>query len=233
MELIGEFEVPQSSRAHDVADHLATIITQRQPGDRLGTKEELRQRLSVAMGTMNEAVRLLQERGLVTIKSGPKGGLFVASPDPLVNLGQLIIAIRGEPTTVRSAEAIRNALEPLVVDAALRHRKRADIVDLKRILRAMTVSVDDPHSFLMHNWDLHERIADAGEDRLLASVYRLVSGVLRDQLKSVEPTPLLPQLSRERLDIHARLVESIITRDEDAAREAVIRHAQEPSAPRD
>jgi DNA-binding FadR family transcriptional regulator len=231
MEMIREFEPPRSSRARDVADHLAAIIAEHEPGDRLGTKEELRQRLSVAMGTMNEAVRLLQERGLITVKSGPKGGLFAASPDPLVNLGQIIIAIRGEPTTVRSAEVIRNALEPLIVLAALRNRRRTDITDLRRILRAMSASVDDPHAFLIRNWELHERIAEASDDRLLTSVYLLVNGVLREQLKSIEPTPLLPQMSRERLDIHVRLIESIVARDEQAARRAVDEHAQDLSVP--
>jgi DNA-binding FadR family transcriptional regulator len=224
-----EFDAPQSSRSQDVADYLSRMIETMQPGERIGTKDDLRQQLSVAMGTMNEAVRLLQERGLVTIKSGPKGGLFVASPNPLVNIGQLIIAIRGEPSTVREAESIRNALELLVVLAAVRDRTRTDIAAMRKLIKEMTKNVDDPHAFLITNWDLHARIAESGKERLLTSIYLLVSNVVRDQLKGVRPQPLLPQMSRERLRVHIDLVDSIINKDEAAARLAVERHAQEVS----
>lgn len=220
-----EFELPQSSRAHDVADHLSRMIEGMRPGDRVGTKEELRQRLSVAMGTMNEAVRLLQERGLVTIKSGPKGGLSVAAPNTTVNLGQLVQASRGEPSAVREAESVRNALEPLVVLAALRDRERTDISELRKLIKEMAVNVDDPHAFRITNWNLHVRIAQSGDERLLTGIYLLVSDVLRDQLEEVKPSP---QTSREQLQVHVDLVSSIVDRDEDAARDALARHARKP-----
>lgn len=39
-------------------------------GDRLGTKEDLRQRFNVAVATINEAVKLLDTRGLVEARPG-------------------------------------------------------------------------------------------------------------------------------------------------------------------
>ena len=48
-------------------------------GDRLGTKDDLRQRFNVAVATVNEAVRLLDNRGLVEARPGPGGGVFVTS----------------------------------------------------------------------------------------------------------------------------------------------------------
>src|ERR687885_440239 len=49
------------------------------PGDRLGTKDDLRQRFGVAVATVNEAVRLLETRGLIEARPGPGGGVFVAA----------------------------------------------------------------------------------------------------------------------------------------------------------
>ncbi len=49
------------SRAQLVARELEReILDQRDPGDRLGTKEDLRKRFGVAVATVNEAVRLLE-----------------------------------------------------------------------------------------------------------------------------------------------------------------------------
>lgn len=212
------------SRAHDVAGYLAERIAEMPPGNHLGTKDELRQRLSVSVGTMNEAVRLLQERGLIAVKSGPRGGLFANCPDPVVNFGQLIIAVRGEPTIISEAEAIRNALEPLIVMAALEDRKRSDIIQLKRILKIMASNVSDPHAFLITNWDLHARIAECAKQRLLSNIYLLVLSMIRDRLKDVAPSPGLPRMSLERLQVHEQLIESIIRQDVPASKEAVALH---------
>src|SRR3954453_13018526 len=50
------------------------------PGERLGTKDDLRQRFGVAVATVNEAVRLLEMRGLIVPPPGPGGGVFGATP---------------------------------------------------------------------------------------------------------------------------------------------------------
>src|ERR671933_1664313 len=56
------------------------------PGDRLGTKDDLRRRFRVAVATVNEAVRLLETRGLVEARPGPGGGVFVAASSARVAL---------------------------------------------------------------------------------------------------------------------------------------------------
>ncbi len=66
------------------------------PGDRLGSKEELRQLCGVSVGTFNEAIRLLQARGLVSIRPGPGGGLFATEQSPMVRLGNSVLALDAE-----------------------------------------------------------------------------------------------------------------------------------------
>ena len=52
---------PRVSRAELVARELEReIVDERQPGERLGTKEDLRKQFGVAVATVNEAVRLLE-----------------------------------------------------------------------------------------------------------------------------------------------------------------------------
>ena len=51
-------------------------------GQRLGTKEELRVLCGVSVGTFNEALRLVQARGVLTVRTGRVGGLFASQfPD--------------------------------------------------------------------------------------------------------------------------------------------------------
>lgn len=216
------------SRAHEVADHLAAIIElQMSAGERLGTKEELRVRTGVAMGTLNEATRLLQERGLVTMRPGPRGGIFAAAPDPLVRIGQTLIAVQGSPTTISQASAIRAALEPLAATTAARDRTPDDIADLRRLLRAMGDLIEDDEGFLRANWVLHDRIASLIKNELLTSIYLAVHAVLKEQLKSIVPRTKSMAYKQARLEIHRQLVEAIAAGDEAATLRAVDAHAQD------
>src|SRR4051812_44075816 len=57
------------SRAESVARELESeILAGVEPGTRIGTKDELRRRFGVAVATVNEAVRLLELRGLISVR---------------------------------------------------------------------------------------------------------------------------------------------------------------------
>ncbi len=71
---------PRVSRAAHVAQELEASLEadRRRPGERIATKDELRERFGVALATINEAVRLLETRGVIEARPGPGGGIFVA-----------------------------------------------------------------------------------------------------------------------------------------------------------
>jgi len=56
---------PRLSRGESAAAQLIAIAEEAVPGDRLGSKEELRARCAVSVGTFNEAVRIAQSRGVI------------------------------------------------------------------------------------------------------------------------------------------------------------------------
>jgi DNA-binding FadR family transcriptional regulator len=146
-----------NSRARDAADHLEEQLRDVEPNHRIGTKSELQSRLGVAAGTLNEALRLLQERGLVEVKPGPGGGVFTATPDPVVRLGQTFLSVRGRPESVDHAVAVRQALEPLTILEAVRHRSAADVRRLRQRVELVSKAMDDDEQFLREIWHLHRR----------------------------------------------------------------------------
>src|SRR6266511_3932371 len=86
------------SRAEALARRLEARILDggMRAGDRVGTKEDLRERFGVAVATVNEAIRLLQARGLVQVRPGPRGGVFASEPSPFVRLGHQVLALKHE-----------------------------------------------------------------------------------------------------------------------------------------
>src|SRR5262249_40083108 len=144
------------------------------PGERIGTKEELRQRFGVAAATINEAIRLVEQRGLLVAKPGPGGGIFVADVSARVRMNQFVLGYRWSEGTVTAFPALRNALEPLVCRDAAAHRRESDIRELRQALVALERELDDPVGLLRQTWVLHRRIARICRNAPVHSVYLTV-----------------------------------------------------------
>src|ERR1700739_1207271 len=120
------------SRPATLADEIEAAIVggEIRTGERLGTKDDLRRRFDVAYGTLNEALRILQQRGFVKSRTGPGGGLFASVPTASLRLSQLLSGFP-EGGSLADCAAVRHALEEAVTLDATRSRARADIADLE------------------------------------------------------------------------------------------------------
>src|SRR5438270_9271980 len=124
------------SRAEAIAHELELEITggRRRPGDRLGTKDYLRQRFGVAVATINEAIRLLEMRRYVEARPGPGGGIFVAASSTRVRMGNFVVGFQWGSASVADCMQVRNALEPLVCHEAVHNSGPTDVRALEKIL---------------------------------------------------------------------------------------------------
>jgi DNA-binding FadR family transcriptional regulator len=160
------------SRAELVARELEREITDgRQSGERLGTKEDLRKRFGVAVATVNEAVRLLETRGMIEARPGPGGGVFVARPATRVAFSHLVLGFKSGSTTYEECLEVRDALEPLIDNHAARYHRVGDIREMNAIVKRMEAAKDDPVAFFKCNWALHRRIAQLCRNSPLRSMY--------------------------------------------------------------
>jgi DNA-binding FadR family transcriptional regulator len=149
------------------------------PGRRLGTKDHLRQRFGVAVATVNEAVRLLEMRGLIEARPGPGGGVFVAGSARHAQRRGVLGFASGRASFSDCLE-VRNALEPLVCREAALHHRDDDIRALRKILKAMERHADDPGAYLDLDFALHRRIAKMCRNAPLHSIYLTLIDVLQD-----------------------------------------------------
>lgn len=160
------------SRAELVARELEReIVDDRQPGERLGTKEDLRKRFGVAVATVNEAVRLLETRGMIEARPGPGGGVFVARPATRIAFSHLVLGFKSGSTTYEECLEVRDALEPLIDGHAARYHRVSDIREMNRIVKRMEAAKGDPAAFFKCNWALHRRIAELCRNTPLRSMY--------------------------------------------------------------
>lgn len=195
------------------------------PGDRLGTKDELRERFGVAVATVNEAIRLLQARGLVDVRPGPRGGVFAREPSPFVRLGHQVLALKHEGVRAADCLQVRDALDPAVVADAVRHCSAADAAELRERLQAMRAARDDPTAFQRANWDLHRRVAEISPNSILRNLYISMLDVVSSELATVIPDTDFALQVDELLGLHQELVDAIAAGDQALAGRAAERHA--------
>jgi DNA-binding FadR family transcriptional regulator len=175
------------SRAELVARELEReIADSREPGERIGTKEDLRQRFGVAVATVNEAVRLLEMRGAIEARPGPGGGVFVSRKSSRLALSHLVLGFRSGTTTYAETLEVRDALEPLICKHAARYHRAEDIRAMKKIVKQMEDTIDDPAAYFKTNWALHRRIAKLCRNEPLRTMYLMLVDFLEAEMAGAE-----------------------------------------------
>jgi DNA-binding FadR family transcriptional regulator len=175
-------------------------------GDRLGTKDDLRQRFSVAVATVNEAVKLLETRGLAEARPGPGGGVFVTSPASRARSGPMFMGFEWTEASMADYHEVRNALEPIIFRHAARHRTEADIRALRSILASMSAHLDGPSAYARYHTAFHRRIARLSPNAPLRSMYVTLLDFFENDLAARDlPVAVHPG----NVDVHRQLADAI------------------------
>ncbi len=225
-----EFALPRRlSRAEAVAIAVETRIAAEglEPGVRLGTRRGLGEMLGVAPSTVGEAIKLLEDRGQVTTRTGPQGGVFVAEPGLTLRLARSLMQVSGARREVADALAVRDILEPAVIEAAAAARHaEADLAGLRSAMRLLRTERDTPE-FYRRNLAFHAEVAALCDNEVLRTLYE---GLL-NAVRAREPhLALLPGQNRRtlhaaRVRAHQAILDAVVAGDVAAARAAAAGHA--------
>jgi DNA-binding FadR family transcriptional regulator len=197
------------------------------PGERLGTKDDLRQRFGVAVATVNEAVRLLEMRGLIEARPGPGGGVFVANSSVRVALKRDSLGTTWGSARYSDCLVVRNAIEPMVCRDAAAFRTDEDLAVMRRIVEEMERQADHAQAYFALNWALHRRIAKLCRNAPAHSIYLTLLDFLEDGLDARD---LNGFDGGSEVEVHRELI-AAIEEGPGARLEAVIARHTDLSAP--
>jgi len=193
------------------------------PGARIGTKDDLRHRFGVAVATVNEAVRLLETRGLIEARPGPGGGVFVAASSVRAALRRGNLEATWGAARIDDCLAVRNGLEPLVCREAARNRTPEDVRELRAIVTELERRADDPRGYFEVNWALHRCIARLGHNAPLHSIYLTLLDFIEDGMTARDFRRFDGTVD---VDTHRELVEGIAEGPGARLDAAIERHAE-------
>lgn len=171
--------VPRASEL--VAERLRSLIIMGEvaQGASLPPEKELVKQLGVSRATLREALRLLEAEGLITTKSGPKGGIVVQRPNATNLTRSLSLLLQLEDTPFETVLEARRLLEPLCANLAAERASSVEITQLKTYVEAMRESVGNVQQYVEAQVNFHLTVMTCAHNDVLrlytTSVAELIS----------------------------------------------------------
>jgi GntR family transcriptional repressor for pyruvate dehydrogenase complex len=214
--------VNKVSISEDIAQQILDLISSGKlmPGQRLPSERELCKNFGAARSSLREALRGLSMIGVLTARVGE--GTSVAA-DGGKFLGKVMEwRLITEKHDIENLLEVRVALEGIAAANVARDGSQADIAKISSLLAKMKSSVKDKKQFAALDLEFHVTLAKASGNSLL---FDLVS-MIRNQLVTALDKLLLPHVRPLTYKEHTAIVEAIVRRDADGARDAMHMHLQ-------
>ena len=201
----------------------AIVDGQLSSGDRLPSERELAEQFGVSRMTVRDALRVLEARGLIRIKVGGKGGLFVvdATADRVAESISTMLQLK-RMTLTEIAEA-RKVVEGQLAELAA---ERADENDMRRLEEALVAggrAIAETSSHLRASMDFHVVLAQAAHNEVLQATVRAYHELLQEALMGMRDQ----RSARSIQKAHEEMLEALRSRDGVALRELTVQHLAE------
>jgi GntR family transcriptional repressor for pyruvate dehydrogenase complex len=214
-------------RAHEyVAEQIRRVILLRlvAPGGRLPYEQELAAALGVSRTTVTQALRALEQEGLVDVRRGRGGGVFAQAvstddADPAV-----VRELRDTRPEILAAAEARAIVEPAVAELAAGRLGKAALQRLESLNGEMRASGDDDHRFMGADTAFHMAVAAAAGNPLLEDLMERIRLALA---RALEVLPDSPAWHERSVAQHAELIAALRVGDGAAARRAAARHLED------
>lgn len=112
-------------------------------GDMLPSERELKERFNISRGTLREALRVLEDRGLLEIKKGNQGGIFVSKITTEHASESLAILIRSQEVSLEHLAQFRQSVEGDIAALAAQKATPDDIYRLQSIAESAAAYLRD------------------------------------------------------------------------------------------
>lgn len=150
------------------------------PGDKLPPEREMKTTLGTSRRSLREAMRVLEQKGLIETRLGVKGGSFVKSPSSDTLLNDLAVLIRFKKVPVTELAEFRIDLEGVVARRAAQRADDRDLDTLEKIVSKAKTVLSSPHAELADYQEVdreyHLALAAAARNHLYVWILKIVHG---------------------------------------------------------
>jgi DNA-binding FadR family transcriptional regulator len=196
--------------AEQLADEILTYIVDRglQPGTRLAPERQMLADTGRARGTLREALRLLESRGVVEVRPGAAGGAFVRKPQP-ADLGAAITAVLlVEGASMLDVLAAREDMEVAALTRAARRIGPRDLAAMQDSVDRLREHIADRDRFITEAGRFHAVIHEVAASPVL----RILNQALRATQMSSRSDYSMSYRKRV-ADEHQEIIDALVSVD--------------------
>ena len=206
----------QILQRHSLADAVVSKLQQQlslgeyQPGEKLPSEPELMERFGVGRSTIREAIRILANTGMLSVRQG--SGTFVEEQTGISEP----LSQRLKRAAAHDLDEVRQLLEMKIAEKAALHRSKKDIEKMKALLkkRDSAAKTGDTEQTIHADIQFHVAIAAASRNDILADLYRTFAEHLTLHFRRLhQDTGAFIRTQQ----LHESLLQSIVDQDPEKA----------------
>jgi GntR family transcriptional regulator, transcriptional repressor for pyruvate dehydrogenase complex len=207
----------------------AVLSGRLQNGDRLPNERDLCGRFAVSRSTLREGLRTLEALGVVEIRPGAAGGIFVSAPDGEHVGSALEALLRFRAVTVDELAEFRVSFEGETAFWAALRAEDADVERLEELAQRFGELAEDDatpwQTLVPIDLDFHQAIADASKNQVRVAIMLGIHRALHRASSSLEPAAS-PELRRTIGPELRGIARAVRARNARLARERMRRHVK-------
>jgi DNA-binding FadR family transcriptional regulator len=212
--------------------HAGLLSGRYSPGDRLPNERELGAMLEVGRSTVREAMRMLELQGLVEVRPGRNGGIFVAEPSGRNVGAALETLLRFRPPSRAELLEFRVSFEGETAWWAARRATPEDHQRLLDLAAAATAARGGWDRIADSDVAFHEAVAEASRNQVRVAVMQAINHPLREAVLAMGASADAGVRSEVARDLTA-IAEAIRDGDADRARDRMREHVERNPALRE
>jgi GntR family transcriptional regulator, transcriptional repressor for pyruvate dehydrogenase complex len=143
-------------------------------GERLPSLRKLQELLGASHGTLREALRVLQQKSLIEVRLGVKGGAYVKESNTEPVTESLALLIRQREVSIEDLTEFRKVVESGLLQCVAQRAALDEIKEIKEFLPELRKQVDKGQkgwpSFLDIEVSIRKRLIHATRNRMYEAV---------------------------------------------------------------
>lgn len=168
-------KVEQNRVFHGVVVQLEDAILNGhfEPGEKLPSERDLKETFQVGRGAVREALRVLEQKGLLEIRLGAHGGAIVLPPSGEPMLESLSLLVKRKQIPFKDIQEFRSTVEGRIASLAAKRRTQKDLDRLKEILVRCEYYLEkefDWDSFLFQDGCFHQELSNIARNQLFSLI---------------------------------------------------------------
>jgi GntR family transcriptional repressor for pyruvate dehydrogenase complex len=194
------------------------------PGDRLPPERELAERAGVSRSSLRQALKVLENMGVISQRVGSGTTLNPAAASILAEPLQFLILLDG--ITFQELMEARLIVEPELAARAAVRATAEDLQALKDAISRMEESVADPLQFVPADLEFHQALYRAAGNRVCTMLFTVVHQSVEEMVQLT--ARMVPP--EHTIRFHRRILAAVRRGDADAARLRMRDHLEDVSA---